>query len=242
MKKATFPLILALALAPLPALASHQISAGSSSKTERSIPAPTLFFYALSRIPSPNLSPLQRRAVREIAFAGKPVIGWDAMVHTGHGYRNSTEGMSPAYMARLAAGETPGPVRRMCRSASLSARLADTVFASMAQQLQGQAFGSLGQARAAAQAGFLSIPAQDLHAMWSDASEKASQPGTVLLGDLPACQQGGVRVVASNQGWSIIRNGVTWFGNGYGQGLINGRSVSYEVGVNAGSTSQAIVR
>lgn len=242
MQKSTITIaIVSSLLLPLPihAMASSVINRGASQKIERSVPATTLFFAAIASLPRPTTGTRQE-AIALIDHAGKPVIGWDAGGGgTGLGYRYTTQRFSEAFAARLAAGDVPQAVQTECQNAAESTRLAGYVFSAMASTLQNQTFSSVKSAISTAQNAFLAIPLPDLQAMNEDAQKKANDgSGTVILGDLPTCQQNQTRFIGTDKGWLENRHGVQWFGNG----VLQGRSISYQIEMSAGSSMSAVVR
>lgn len=229
----------ALTVFPIVASASSVINEGASQKVERSIPSTTLFFAALATLPSANLSPQQQTARSLIDRAGKPVVGWDAGgAGVGSGYHHLTQRFSAAFAERLAAGNVPGSVAGECQAAAMSVRMAGYAFSDMAGSLENQTFSSLNAAIHTAQAAFLSIPSQDLRAMLDDAAEKARRPGTVILGNLPTCQQSSARFIGSEKGWMQNKHGIQWFGDG----VLDGRNISFHIEMSAGQSMSAIVR
>lgn len=229
----------ALLTFPLMANASSLINQGSSQKVERAIPSTTLFFAAISTLTSSSLTPQEQKARALINSAGRPVVGWAAGgASQGAGYHRETQRFSPAFAERLAAGNPPASVVHECQGAAQSVRLAGYVFSTMAGSLQNQTFGSLNTAIKSAQAAFLSIPSQDLQAMLQDATQKATKPGTIILGNLPTCQQSSTRFLGTETGWMENKHGAGWFGNG----VLNGRNISFNVEMSAAQSMSAIVR
>jgi hypothetical protein len=233
--------ILGFALLASPSLAnaSSLINQGSTQKVERSIPSTTLLFAAISTLNPANLSPQQQTAKNLIDQAGKPVVGWYAGgASQGSGYHRETQRFSPAFAERLAAGEPPSSVIQECQGAARSVRLAGYVFSTMAGSLQNQTFGSLNMAIKTAQLAFLSIPSQDMKAMMDDTVEKAKRPGTIILGDLPTCQQKAARFVGTPKGWMQNKHGIQWFGDG----VLDGRAISFHIEMSAGQSMSAIIQ